>query len=140
MVDAERAVKRDAFDAYVDGYRYLLKADIHKGAVGWDMDKAMDYCLNDVIITEQLMRKKKELEGQEALEALRDIYDELDCPGEAQWRRMNGYDAIYEVPALHMRDYIINKYKYFRDLSELAWEQNKKLKDLINHINEETDI
>lgn len=105
-----------------------------------EREKVMNYCMNDVICTEALMREKERLDGKEALEAIRDIYDELDCPGEAQWRRMNGYDAIDEVPTLHMRDYIINKYKYFRDLSEFAWEQNKKLKDLINQIHEDSDV
>lgn len=105
-----------------------------------DAEKVMNYCMNDVICTKELMREKERLDGKEALEAIRDIYDELDCPGEAQWRRINGYDTIDEVPTLHMRDYIINKYKYFRDLSEFAGEQNRKLKDLINQINEETDI
>ena len=138
MVEARKAAKKYSLKQFEKdlGIKHL--------DLPWELDrdeseKVMNYCMNDVICSKELMRENERIEGKEALEAIRDIYDELDCPGEAQWRRMNNYD-LDDVPIDHMRDYIINNYKYFRDLSEFVGDQNKKLKDLINHINEETDI
>ena len=148
-ISSEPCFRRDEFDAYVDGYRYLLKANIDRGAVGWDKDEAMNYCMNDVIITEQLMRKKKELEGQEAIEGLRTLYYAVATRHERALRHLD--ECLNDDRDWPETSYML---EYIRKMVETADEnieylckendslrnQVANLKDLINQIHEESDI
>ena len=113
-----------------DGKSYETFGNEHlEEAITWLRDE------HDIFYTPGMTFNKED----EALEALRDIYSELDCPGEASFRRWHNLD-IDDVSIEHMKDYIKSKAEFYKDLSEKTNEDNQTLRDLINKIHEESDI
>lgn len=137
-ISSNPSFRDDAFHRMVEAERAARKYSL-KEFERDDAEKVMNYCMNDVICSEALMREKERIDGKEALEALRDIYMELDCPGEASFRRWHDLD-IDDVSIEHMKDYIKGKAKFYKDLSEKTGEDNQTLRNLINQIHEESDI
>ncbi len=133
MVEAEKAAKK-----------YSLK-EFERD----DAEKVMNYCMNDVICSEALMREKERIDGQEAIEGLRTLYYAIATRHERALRRLDEClnDDRDWPETSYMLEYIRKRVETADENIEYLCKENDSLrnqvanlKDLINQIHEESDI
>lgn len=148
MVEARRAARK-----------YTLKEfekdlDLKPLDLPWDLsrdeqEKVMNYCMNDVICSEELMREKQRIDGQAALEGLRTLYYAVSTNHERRKMHLDEcLDGDRNWPETsHMLEYIRKRIEtadgnvmYFAKLKDDLQKQVTNLKDLINQIHEESYI
>lgn len=114
-----------------------------------EKEKVMNYCMNDVICSEALMPKKEWLEGKEALEGLRTLYYAVATKHERALRRLDEClnDDRGWPETSYMLEYIRKRVETAEENVEYLCKENDSLrdqvanlKDLINHIHEETEF
>lgn len=114
-----------------------------------EKEQIMNYCMNDVICSEALMREKERLDGKEAIEGLRTLYYAVATKHERALRHLDECvsDDRDWPETSYMLEYIRKRVEtadenveYLCKENDTLRDQVANLKDLINRINEETDI
>lgn len=144
MVEAERAAKKYSLKQFEKdlGIKHLdLPWELSRD----EAEKVMNYCMNDVIATRELMREKERLDGKEALEGLRTLYYAVATRHERAMKRLDEClaDDRDWPETSYMLEYIrkrVETAEYLCKENDDLRDRAANLKDLINHINEETDI
>lgn len=148
MVDAERAARKYALKEYEKGVGFKYPR------LPWDLsrdeaEKAMNYCMNDVICTEELMREKQRIDGQEAIEGLRTLYYAVATRHERALQHLDEcLDGDRDWPETsYMLEYIRKRVETADENIEYLCKENdelrnqvQNLKDLINRIHGDSDI
>lgn len=148
MVEARRAAKKYSLKQFEKdlGIKHLdLPWELSRD----ESEKVMNYCMNDVICSEALMREKERLEEQEAIEGLRTLYYAVATRHERALRHLD--ECLNEdrdwPETSYMLEYIRKRVETADDNVECLCKENdtlrnqvENLKDLIDKIHEETDI
>lgn len=148
MVEAERAAKKYTLKQFEKDLG-LLNLDLPWELNRDEAEKVMNYCMNDVIATEELYREKQRIDGQEAIEGLRTLYYAVATRHERALRRLDeclGGDRDWPETT-YMLEYIRKRVETADENVEYLCKENDdlrnqvtNLKDLINQIHEESDI
>lgn len=148
MVEAERAARKYSLKEFEKdlGLKHLdLPWDLSRD----EAEKVMNYCMNDVICTEELMREKQRIDGQEAIEGLRTLYYAIATRHERALQHLDEcLDDDRDWPETsYMLEYIRKRVETADENIEYLCKENdelrnqvQNLKDLINQIHEDSDI
>ena len=149
MVDAERAARKYSLKQFEKELGLTPNRDLPWDLSRDEADKVMNYCTNDVICTEELMREKEWIDGQEALEGLRTLYYAVATIHERALRHLDecANDDRDWPETSYMLEYIRKRVETSDENIEYLCKENDSLrdqvanlKDLINQIHEESDI
>lgn len=149
MVEAEKAARKYSLKQFEKDLDLAPNLDLPWDLSRDEAEKVMNYCMNDVIATQELMREKQRIEGQEAIESIRMLYYTVATKYERELLRLDECLAqTRDWPETsYMLKYIQKRVEtadsnvdYFAKMKDELQKQVNTLKDLINQIHEESDI